>query len=653
MKYIKSYILFFLMVFAVTGCTTDDLKDDVNDLKDRVTLIEEQVKLLNDNLAVIAYILDTQNKTISEVKNVTDNGEVTQKKIVLSDGTELTLTIGKPGTINEPEVTVGEDKTWYINGKPTGVIAVGEPGKNGEGYPEFRVHEGNWQVRFGDGEWKLVDSGENVADGSLGDQFFVKAEVVDDNFVVTMTDGTVHTLPIVADLACAIDKTDITLDAEGFWVIEKGARVEVPVKIIGENPQVTYPQGWRATLSKLDAADNKGNNYKLYIYAPAAAIKTMNTRAAANNTSDITVQVQKGSFWAVDKIKVKTPKELNTNEERYNDGQTIRVGGLEITRELYGDVKAVPADGKLTEGGVYFISESGKRLTYSLGISGVESLVILPNTEEVSDIKLRITSQIYFTNTLAFQNVNLNNSIENQYPLRAKGTVGKITLDNCKVNNLSIGKGLMIPDVASTDHLVSFEMRNSEIKIEQSGAGMNIMFNMDCDLLTFENNIVYYSGDVPKTQEYANHMTNFKVFSGQNKIIKELIMNSNTFVDVESTGTSGVTGLVWASSIGKVTFNKNLYWQSYPATQFIKPAPITTTVLLRGIPKKEDYVAEGSSNYGYNGNATMKTFQLCFGSERPATMTELIVVKDMFVTFDKSTGTFIPKDEYKAYGAQR
>ncbi len=567
MKYIKSYILFFLMVFAVTGCTTDDLKDDVNDLKDRVTLIEEQVKLLNDNLAVIAYILDPQNKTISEVKNVTDNGEVTQKKIVLSDGTELTLTIGKPGTINEPEVTVGEDKMWYINGEPTGVIAIGEPGKNGEGYPEFRVQDGDWQVRFGDGEWKPVTGGENVADGSLGDQFFVKAEVVDDNFVVTMTDGTVHTLPIVADLACAIggenvadgslgdqffvkaevvddnfvvtmtdgtvhtlpivadlacaiDKTDITLDAEGFWVIEKGARVEVPVKIIGENPQVTYPQGWRATLSKLDAADNKGNNYKLYIYAPAAAIKTMNTRAAANNTSDITVQVQKGSLWAVDKIKVKTPKELNTNEERYNDGQTIRVGGLEITRELYGDVKAVPADGKLTEGGVYFISESGKRLTYSLGISGVESLVILPNTEEVSDIKLIITSQIYFTNTLAFQNVNLNNSIENQYPLRAKGTVGKITLDNCKVNNLSIGKGLMIPDVASTDHLVSFEMRNSEIKIEQSGAGMNIMFNMDCDLLTFENNIVYYSGDVPKTQEYANHMTNFKVFSGKNKIIK-------------------------------------------------------------------------------------------------------------------------------------
>ena len=53
MRYIKSYILFVIMGFAVAGCTIDDLKDDVNDLKDRVTLIEQQVKLLNDNLAVI------------------------------------------------------------------------------------------------------------------------------------------------------------------------------------------------------------------------------------------------------------------------------------------------------------------------------------------------------------------------------------------------------------------------------------------------------------------------------------------------------------------------------------------------------------------------------------------------------------------------
>lgn len=32
---------------------------------------------------------------------------------------------------------------------------------------------------------------------------------------------------------------------------------------------------------------------------------------------------------------------------------------------------------------------------------------------------------------------------------------------------------------------------------------------------------------------------------------------------------------------------------------------------------------------------------------------DIELVADLFATFDKSTGTFVPKDEYKAYGAQR
>ena len=90
------------MGFAVAGCTMDDLKDDVNDLKDRVTLIEQQVKLLNDNLAVIGYILDPQNKTVSKVETVKENGVAAKYVITLSDNTQLTLTIGKEGTVNEP-----------------------------------------------------------------------------------------------------------------------------------------------------------------------------------------------------------------------------------------------------------------------------------------------------------------------------------------------------------------------------------------------------------------------------------------------------------------------------------------------------------------------------------------------------------------------
>ena len=66
--------------------------------------------------------------------------------------------------------------------------------------------------------------------------------------------------------------------------------------------------------------------------------------------------------------------------------------------------------------------------------------------------------------------------------------------------------------------------------------------------------------------------------------------------------------------------------------------------------------ATGSNNYGYNGNADMK-FQLYYSNTRPSTVDELIL-EEVFdttdqTTFNKSTGTFIPKAGYTQYGAQR
>lgn len=169
MKYIKSYIFLTLMVVSLVGCKVDDLKDDVNDLKDRVALIEEQVKLLNDNVEVLAYVLDPQQKTINGVKPSDDN---TQFTITLSDGSTMMLTVGKPGKVEQPTISVDENGYWVVNGIFTGVKAVGEDGKNGEGYPEFRVEKGKWQVRFGESGWSDVPGGDLGTGTSLGDQFF-------------------------------------------------------------------------------------------------------------------------------------------------------------------------------------------------------------------------------------------------------------------------------------------------------------------------------------------------------------------------------------------------------------------------------------------------------------------------------------------------
>lgn len=294
MKYIKSYIFLTLMVVSLVGCKVDDLKDDVNDLKDRVALIEEQVKLLNDNVEVLAYVLDPQQKTI---KSVTENNG--QYVITLSDGSVMTLIIGQPGTIVQPEISVDNNGYWVVNGNPTGVKAVGEDGKNGEGYPEFRVEEGKWQVRFGESGWSDVPGGDLGTGTSLGDQFFESASLSEDGTVFTIkgVDGKEYSLPVAAGLECKIEGSN-----NGTPVpFVNGEMKEFRVKISEGNPLAPiYPAGWRAELTKKEAADANGYNYTLTVYAPVIGRATV----VADNTNEIVVRVNKGTLWAVDKLQV-------------------------------------------------------------------------------------------------------------------------------------------------------------------------------------------------------------------------------------------------------------------------------------------------------------------------------------------------------------
>lgn len=290
MKYIKSYIFLTLMVVSLVGCKVDDLKDDVNDLKDRVALIEEQVKLLNDNVEVLAYVLDPQQKTI---KSVTENNG--QYVITLSDGSVMTLTIGQPGTIVQPEISVDNNGYWVVNGNPTGVKAVGEDGKNGEGYPEFQVEEGKWQVRFGESGWSDVPGGDLGTGTSLGDQFFESASLSGDGTVFTIvgTEGQVYTFPVDASLVCEIRNDDAvaTFDYDSVR--------EFDVKISGGEPLAPiYPAGWRAELTKKEAVGTDEYNYTLIVYAPVGS------KAMADNTNEIVVRVNKETLWAVDKLQV-------------------------------------------------------------------------------------------------------------------------------------------------------------------------------------------------------------------------------------------------------------------------------------------------------------------------------------------------------------
>lgn len=61
----------------------------------------------------------------------------------------MTLTIGQPGTIVQPEISVDNNGYWVVNGNPTGVKAVGEDGKM------VKVTR-NFELKKGNGEFALV-----------------------------------------------------------------------------------------------------------------------------------------------------------------------------------------------------------------------------------------------------------------------------------------------------------------------------------------------------------------------------------------------------------------------------------------------------------------------------------------------------------------
>lgn len=653
MKHIKSYILLTWMAVSLVGCKVDDLKDDVNDLKNRVALIEEQVKILNDNVEVMAYVLDTQQKTISKVEPSADKSQFT---ITLSDGYTMTLTVGKAGEVVPPTISVDENGYWVVNGLSTGVKAVGEDGTTPD-YPEFQVKNGEWQFRFGeDGEWKPVEGG-NIGGGSLGDQIFESAKVDGDKFVITLAnDGGTYELPIVSQLSCEINKDMV--GADGYIEFQPGETKTFKVKIIGTPLAPVYPSGWRAELEKLDSADENGYNYQLVVYAPEQTSASSLANVVASNISEISVRVNKDVFWAVDKINVKLPKVYDSNYARFMDGATLSINGYEFSKESLGidddqKIHIVTGDTEISGSGVYFVKEDNITFTYNLDSStSVDYLVIVPYDDTNKRSKLTVKRQVYLNKFFICQNVDIEYTATTSYVLRLQpGTPVNVIMNNCNVSGLVAGSGFAMPQAAGNGSLEKFSAVSCNFNLDDTSvAATNLVNNMDCSVFEFVNNIVYRSVD--KTSGVA---LNVKMYNGNSRTINSLIFNNNTIVGLEST----TTAMVYAKSINAIDIKNNIFWNTEMDAN---------SMFIRYVNNMQDpSKATGGNNIGYSGT-NEKTFKVFFtnsGVNPPITCppafsnssadfqkSDIFNVDDTN-SFNTTKGVFIPTAAYSSYGAQR
>lgn len=520
------------MVLAVTGCKQEDLKDDVNALKDRLTLLEEQVKLLNENIAFFSKVLvrqtvDNGDGTFTEVPAysisevlVNDGTTFTAK---FNDGNVLTLRIGSKGTVTTPQLGVNpETGKWMLNGSDTPYNAMGADSSVDGDKPEFNIALDNskyyWQVRFGDSEsWKPVKDAEgNIVyvtevGGELAkDNLFKDAKVKENEFVLTYYkngDGQDPTnevrIPIISDLSCVINVPEKDM-ADGYWEIgvdESSAKVEIK----GDHWFVIAPHGWEASISET-LTDGKAT---LKVKKSATASAGLKSRATANNTDEVVVQVNKGMYWAVAKVKV---REAVTSYyyQVYDQGGDITVGNVTINKATYPDVKLLSTDdATISEDGVvYFIPQGVEAVISSTDFNNFNKLVLISDNPKGEPVVVDNTVKFNVTGTAGefiAQNVIFKKENNPFMQIDATGiTLKNLVLDGCKVT-IASGKNFLNAFKGDDNSIGNIYLEGNRFAFNQtadyqasrlfnfSGTFENVLYsrNLSADVSIINN--VFYS----------------------------------------------------------------------------------------------------------------------------------------------------------------
>lgn len=658
MKTFKFLMPFMLAVLVFAGCDTDDLRNDIDELKNRVESLEAQVASINENMNALRVLIDG-NKTISSYTYDETTGAYT---LTLSDGSVITLTQGVTGTVNYPTIGIDENGYWTVNGESLGQQAVGQNGAT----PEFRIEESTnyWQVKFGTGEWQYVvnSNGDKVQATTEtinnGDQFFKSVEVKGGYLEVVMKDGQTLTMPIVDGLTCEIITEGVAGFSGNVLSVAAGATVKLNVNLSGDNFIVTAPNGWIATLG--EPADGKA---ELSLTAPASA--STFTRATADNTKDVVVQANKGINWAVDKIQVEIgdgeqgggddgdADEVTSYYEKYNNGETFEIAGVQINNQLYPDAIYVEGNVDLTSDNTIYFVKPGQdiKLNYVSTSSNLGNTIIIGDNSSQKSSFVINGQFIKFKEQSADKSLFLCYNVEitaNQasYSMINYGHMKKVIFDKC-VFKLNAAKSFYSNASSGQDqtdrYIDEFVISNSVLDF----AGCSSSFFVADGLaypqfgIILKNNIFYSSGD-----DYVTRLFSLKLSTAS------LTMENNTFYKV----TSATNAYFYSAKLSSLVVRNNIFYsEKFTANNLITRANTSDN--------KFDFTNVSwlvENNVGVKGTfisgSETKTsiWQICYGGSKPEGCPDIInleVGDSPFDVVDVQSLTFKPKAEYSGYGA--
>lgn len=643
---IYKYIGVALMVLSLGACKTDDLERDIDALKDRVTAMEAKVDRLNESMNMIRVALDG-NKTIQSYTE-NEDGSYT---LTLSDGNTITLTQGKIGATDVyQEVSISTDGNWVIGGVETEHRAVAVDGVPGV-TPQFRLtmeSEGKyyWEVSY-DGEltWEEVKSQQGTrvyasASGSssvAGPIASAVPNATGDKFEITLTgSGTKYEIPIVSGLACAI--TEPALE-DGFWIVPTNTGATTPIDLKGEAVLISAPEGWTVTAS----IDNSN---------PTTLSVTPPNQDGAEGI--ITLQVNKGVYWAIDQIKVRSKKVITSWYQEFLAGAEIVVNDVTIKKgsadnkvvingeEVDLTVDLIDTDNaEITADGLYFIG-AGLNVTYKNSQNKNKVLINDSPTGEKPVVTCSNTITLEGA-SLVCKNIALV-SPSSKFLTIKNSSAPFVTFDGCDLNILAS----TAQEFLDVDGMVmeNFSFCNSKMKIERNSYRV---LNIGLTQVTFpkvqiENSVFYApgSGALQFKLVFVNNDNNTQAG------ITSFILRNTTFINAHYLGQGIVSG-----DISEMIVEKNIIYadnNNNNVTVFRRRGGKGTSIDLSGTSLE---AASGNivGNIGYIVGAYY--LNLWQGNTPPLENAEKIQKLDAspFKSLDKSTGTYVLKPEYQGYGA--
>lgn len=408
------FLFYSLMLLLLASCKYDDgdLRDEISNLTNRVSTLESKVSELNiDILSLQTAIIALQkNVYISKVEKTTD-GYV----ILFTDGTKATIQNGSNGTdginglngtdgVNAPiigvalfeniyywTITVDNETDWLLDndGKKLPVTGKnGNPGINGV-TPLVKIDgEGYWMVSYDNGvnySYLLDANGLKICalgeKGEGGDGFFRNIVETSDALIMTLTNGTVISLPKTKEFSiyfrqtkeihltegevCVLPYTVYGADANTFIETSVQGSLSVEVKAIS-----LYEGELRITaIGEVSSA----SKVIVFLCNKDKTVTTVLTFSTTNPIQD--------SYFAIEDA-VYSGGEMpafTTTLENLKVNQSILPGGASIVtidsnvelKEIYAGVKSIPGYYKL-DALKYLVTEeasTGYRYVFILLVS--------------------------------------------------------------------------------------------------------------------------------------------------------------------------------------------------------------------------------------------------------------------------------------------